>query len=158
LGAGWAGNIKNASFKGELTYFLPLVDENESGFAATFAVDYSFKKGLYLNSGFLYNSLGVTTGGLESLFTTQLSAKNLYPFKFSIFLQVSYPITPLLNIGLANIYSPSEAQALFINPTITYSIAQDWDLNIVGQLLFNKGLEKYESPLQGFFLRFKYSF
>ena len=42
LGAGWADNIKNASFKGELTYFLPLVDENESGFVAAFgAVSYT---------------------------------------------------------------------------------------------------------------------
>lgn len=158
IGGGWAGNIKNASIKGELAYFAPLVEEREKAFAGTLAVDYSFNKGLYLNIGFLFNSSGVTTGGLESLFTSQLSAKNLYPFKYAIFTQVTQPLSPLLSIGIANIYSPSEGKALFFNPTITYSISDNWDLTIVGQLMFNQGVENYESPIQAFFLRFRYSF
>ncbi len=158
IGGGWAGNLGNASIKGELSYFAPLSDNREEGFAGTFAVDYSFEKGTYLNAGLLYNSLGVTTGGLESLFTSQLSAKNLYPFKYAILMQVNQPLSPLLSIGMANIFSPGDAKALFFNPTITYSIANNWDLNLVGQLMFNQGVEKYESPVQAFFIRFKYSF
>ncbi len=158
IGGGWAGNIKNASIKGEFAYFAPLVEGRDRAFSGTLAVDYSFNKGLYLNVGFLYNSTGVSTGGLESLFTSQLSAKNLYPFKYAIFTQVNQPITPLLSVGIANIYSPSEAKALFFNPTITYSISDNWDLNMVGQLMFNKGVESYESPIQAFFLRFRFSF
>ena len=158
IGGGWAGNIKNASIKGEFAYFAPLVEGRDRAFSGTWAVDYSFNKGLYLNVGFLYNSTGVSTGGLESLFTSQLSAKNLYPFKYAIFTQVNQPITPLLSVGIANIYSPSEAKALFFNPTITYSISDNWDLNMVGQLMFNKGVESYESPIQAFFLRFRFSF
>ena len=158
FGGGWAGNIKNASIKGEFAYFAPLVEENAEAFSGTVSLDYSFNKGLYVNIGFLYNSQGVTTGGLESLFTSQISAKNLYPFKYAIFTQVNQPITPLLSIGIANIYSPSEAKALFFNPTITYSIADNWDLNLVGQLMFNQGDEEYESPIQAFFLRFRFSF
>ncbi len=158
IGGGWAGNIKNASIKGEFAYFAPLVEEREKAFAGTLAIDYNFNKGLYLNLGFLFNSAGVTTGGLESLFTSQLSAKNLYPFKYAIFTQVNQPLSPLLSIGIANIYSPSQAKALFFNPTVTYSISDNWDLTMVGQLMFNQGVENYESPIQAFFLRFRYSF
>ena len=158
IGGGWAGNIKNASIKGEFSYFTPLVEERENAFAGTLAIDYSFNKGQYVNLGFLFNSEGVTTGGLESLFTSQLSAKNLYPFKYAIFTQVTHPISPLLNVGVANIFSPSQAKALFVNPTVTYSISDNWDLTIVGQLMFNQGVENYESPIQAFFLRFRYSF
>ncbi len=158
IGGGWAGNLNNASIKGELTYFIPLSQSSESAFAATLSVDYSFNKGLYTNIGFLYNSQGVSTGGLESLFVTQLSAKNLYPFQYAIFTQVTQPISPLLSLGIANIYSPSQAKALFINPTITYSISSNWDLDVVGQLSFNEGIDGYESPIQAFFLRFRHSF
>lgn len=158
FGGGWAGNIKNASIKGELAYFSPLTNQGEHAFSLTTAIDYSFNSGLYLNLGFLYNSQGVTTGGLESLFTSELSAKNLYPFKYAILTQFTAALSPLLNVGLANIFSPSEANALFINPTISYSISQSWDLNLVGQLMFNNSATGYTSPIQGFFMRFQFSF
>lgn len=158
LGGGWAGNLNNASIKGELAYFMPLTEESESAFSLTTAIDYSFNSGFYINVGFLYNSQGVSTGGLEGLFTSELSAKNLYPFKYAFLTQFTAALSPLLNIGLANIYSPSEANALFINPTISYSISQSWDLNLVGQLMFNNSATGYTSPIQGFFVRFQFSF
>jgi hypothetical protein len=46
---------------------------------------------------------------------------------------------------------------LFLNPTITASIAQNWDLDVVGQFVFQK-LEKYESPVQAGYVRLKWSF
>jgi len=46
IGGGWAGNIKNASFKGELSYFQSFDEMVDNSFAATFGMDYSFKKGL----------------------------------------------------------------------------------------------------------------
>jgi hypothetical protein len=64
-----------------------------------------------------------------------------------------------MNGNLAFIYSPSEAQALFINPTFTYSIKENWDVDFVGQLAFNdEGELGYRSPVQALFLRFKFSF
>ncbi|MBK7337427.1 MAG: hypothetical protein IPJ00_15265 [Saprospirales bacterium] len=134
LGAGWAGNIKGAGFKGEMTFFQPLEEGETSSFAATFGLDYLTGKSLYLSTGFLFNSNGQTNAGISNLFTFQLSAKNLYPYKYSVFLQGGYPITPLLNGGLALIYSPSKAHALFANPTISYSISQNWDLDLIGQV------------------------
>jgi hypothetical protein len=158
LGGGWAGHIKNAGFKGEFTFFQPLRDGEKSSFAATLGLDYITAKSLYLSSGFLFNSNGANEGSLASLFDFQLSAKNLYPYKYSIFLQGGYPFTPLLNGGLALIYSPSKVHAVFFNPTLTYSIAQDWDLDLVGQIAAEKDGKKYRSPVQGVFIRVKLSF
>jgi hypothetical protein len=158
LGGGWAGNIKNAGFKGEFTFFQPLEEGEKSSFAATFGLDYMTGKSLYLNGGFLFNSNGSNEAGIANLFDFELSAKNLYPYQYSIFLQGAYPFTPLLNGGLAVIYSPSKVHALFLNPTVTYSIAQNWDADIVGQLVFDKEGKKYKSPIQGLFLRIKLSY
>lgn len=158
LGGGWAGNIKNFGWKGEWSYFYALEDTLSDSFTGTLSLDYSFKKGLYLSSGFLFNSNGVSNTGIGELFTFSLSAKNLYPYKYSIFLSANQPFSPLLNGGLSLIYSPGQSNALFVNPSLTYSIAQNWDLNLTGQLSFNQGEAKYFSPVQAIFVRFKYSF
>ncbi len=163
IGAGWAGNIKNAGFKGEITYFYPLdgvfpdYENPTDGLAMTFGIDYSFSNSLYLNVGYLYNSNGTTDLTAGSLFVFRLSAKNLYPYRHSVLAQLSYPITPLLNGSLIAVYSPVEVHPLFLNPVITFSIVENWDLDFVGQLSFNKE-EKYKSPVQGLFGRIKWSF
>ena len=87
LGTGWAGNLGLASLKGELTYFIPVVDTDantnflfspldmafvldgngnkikvsekySSMFLAAISVDYSFKNSLYLNGSIMYSSIG----------------------------------------------------------------------------------------------------
>ncbi len=156
LGGGWAGNLGDASFKGEASWFTPLADSLDNSFALTFGVDYTFENQLYLNGGFLYNSNG-TTGSGENLLNFQLSARNLYPYKYSLLAQAAYPINPLLNSALIAVYSPGEAHALFLNPVLTYSLSQNWDLDLVGQIAFQKE-EKYKSPVQAGFLRIKWSF
>lgn len=157
IGGGWAGNIKDSGFKGEWSYFLA-DDDGKNSFAVTGAVDHLFGNSLYLNVGYLYNSNGTTSGSLSELFFFELSAKNLYPFRHALFILNSYPVTPLLNASLAWIYSPVSSHPLFVNPTITYSIAQNWDLDLVGQLAFSKEGGSYTSPVKALFLRFKMSF
>jgi hypothetical protein len=157
LGGGWAGNIKNAGFKGEASWFYG-TESQESSLAITANFDYAFEKGLYLNVGGLYNSEGQTKGGILQLFTFELSARNLYPYRWASFLQLSYPLTPLMNAGLATIYSPVESHALFLNPTLSFSIADNWGLDAVGQVVFDQEMEGYASPLQALFLRIKFSY
>lgn len=157
LGGGWAGNLKNAGFKGEFNYFRNLDGGTDDAFSATVGLDYSFANSTYLNLGVLYNDQGSTDAPISGLFSFELSARNLYPYRWAIFTQVAYPITPLLNSGLAVIYSPVPAQPLFLNPSLTYSIRENWDLDLVGQLVFNQD-EGYISPIQAAFLRLKFSF
>ncbi|MEL6922836.1 MAG: hypothetical protein AAFO94_02230, partial [Bacteroidota bacterium] len=157
LGGGWAGNLKNAGFKGELSYFQSFDETIDNSFAATLSADYSFKNGLYLSGGMLYNSNGELDRSITDLFSFELSAKNLYPYRYAFFLQGNGALSPLLSTGVALIYSPGSANALFINPNFTYSMSDDWNLDLVGQLVFNQA-ERYESPIQAIFLRFKFSF
>lgn len=170
-GFGYAGNIGNAGFKGELSYFfatrdsLPnrttgIIEAVDNSFSASFGLDYSFRNSFYINLGYLYNSLGLQNVSSALLFTFQLDARNLYPYRHSLFFQWTYPFTPLLNAGMAFIYSPVTIHALFFNPTLTYSIATGWDLDLVGQISFNRDEKEggYPSPVQSVFLRIKWSF
>lgn len=158
IGGGWASSIGLLGFKGETTLFLDPGDQADHSFAATFGLDYITSKSLYLQTGFLFNSRGSTQGAITSLFDFELSAKNLYPYQYSLFLQAGYPFTPLFSGGVAIIYSPGEAHAMFVNPSLTWSIAENWDLDFIGQLGFNRSQGQYLSPIQGMFLRVKWSF
>ncbi len=158
FGGGWAGSLKNAGFKGEFSYFHSLEEAIDDSFGATFGIDYMFQNSLYLNSGFLYNSSGRNASGTEIL-NFELSARDLYPYEFTFMAQALYPFHPLLNGALVVLYSPGEANALFLTPTLTYSVADNWDLDLVGQLVFGDEADgKYRSPVQLLFIRTKYSF
>ncbi len=157
LGAGWAGNLGNAGFKGEFTYFAPLKEENNNAFALTFALDYQFQNSLYLNAGYLFNSQGQPDANIVQLFNFELSARNLYPYRHAAFMAVTYPVSPLLNAGLTTIYSPGPSNALFLNPVVAYSLKTNWDIDLTGQLSFFQN-DGYTSPLQALFLRTKWSF
>ncbi|NND05925.1 MAG: hypothetical protein HKN87_06055 [Saprospiraceae bacterium] len=158
FGGGWAGHLKTAGFKGEWSYFIPFNSDLSNSFALTLGIDYTFSNSLYLNLGYLFNDNGKTGGSLAELFNFELSAKNLYPFRHATFLSVGYPITPLLNAAMTWIYSPVSSQPLFLNPTFTYSVGQNWDLDLVGQLAFSDVQGKYKTAVIAGFLRLKLSF
>lgn len=158
LGGGWAGPLGNWGWKGEFTLFIPIEETEDKAFAATTGLDYAFGNSLYVNAGYLYNSEGGTNTSIAGLFSFDLSARNLYPYRHAVFAQASYPFTPLLNGGLAIIYSPVKSQALFANPTLSVSIKENWDLDLVGQLVFDKEEKGYKSLIQALFLRLKLSY
>ena len=86
IGTGWAGNIKNAGFKGELTYFIESIfgTQQKNSTSLSTSVDYSFKNGFYILGSYLYNSNGFSDPSvfsLASLTENVLSPKNLMPSK-----------------------------------------------------------------------------
>ncbi|QXD13784.1 hypothetical protein GQ464_009895 [Rhodocaloribacter litoris] len=156
LGAGWAGALGEAGFKGEWTAFYdPEADRID--LAATVALDYMWPGAFYLNAGFLYTSTGTTDGALD-LFGYRPSAKTLYPFTYSLLLTSSYAFTPLLNGSLTLIYSPGPSHTTFLNPTLTLSIADNWDLALVGQLEALRRDGTGTLPVKAAFLRLKFSY
>jgi len=157
LGGGWAGNLWEAGFKGELSWFKSLDPDITDGFAATLGLDYIFKNGLYSGLGFLYNSGGNNEQSLSGIFNFELSAKNLYPYTTAFLTQVSYGFTPILNGGIAIIYSPVPSNPVFISPNISYSLANELDFALFGQLIFEE-TDTFNSPVQALFLRIKYSY
>jgi hypothetical protein len=170
-GFGFAGNIKNAGLKGEIQWFGPWNGFTDSTHTVTGAIsaDYAFKNSLYVNGSFLFSSNGIDDSNplaLAAFFSgAPLDAKNLMPTKYNGFVTLSYPITPLLSSSLAVIYGYGP-HLLLINPSLTYSIVENWDILLAAQLFFSEfpeltanGLEnKYQNLSNSVFLRLQWSY
>ncbi|GIV33339.1 MAG: hypothetical protein KatS3mg031_0874 [Chitinophagales bacterium] len=158
-GAGWAGHIGNAGFKGELSYFHPYekLSSPEGVFLGTFSFDYSFKNNLYLNGSFLYSTAGsMHTDSLLQVF--DVSVKNLSPYRYNILSQIMYPFTPILNGALAVQYSPGDDHALILHPVLTYNIRENWDLDLVAQILLSGASGRYTDVAELLFFRIRWSY
>ena len=158
VGAGWAGNLKEAGFKGEISYFVPYKDYFNSNnvLSASFSVDYGFKKGLYIHGSILYNSsTNNSSGNIESLIYTNLSAKNLMPYEYAGFLQLAKEFTPIFKGSLSTIYSPTNNSVIII-PSLDYSMATNWELNFTGQSFFE--FKDYQTLGNILFARLRWSF
>ena len=152
LGSDWAGSIGGMGFKGEVTYLNEL-DSSNSGVLTSVSLDYMLPNSLYFNASGLYNSYGLSEPyfGLVNT-SSNLDIRSISPYKWSAFLQSAYPIHPLLNAGIALMIFPSDG-SYFINPTITYSIIDNLDLDVIGQLYYSD-----QSDAQALYLRLKYSY
>lgn len=145
LGGGWAGDLGQMGFKGEMSLFQPLQQDSlETALSATLSLDYLSSDQLFLTGGLLINSNG--RGGATDLLRlseTNLSPANLMPGKLSFLASAGYPFTPLLNGGLTTVYSPN-GHLLIAVPTLGWSVAENFDLDLVGQLFW------LEEPGMGF--------
>lgn len=180
LGTGWAGNLGLASFKGELTYFQPFTETTanmntditgeiipgskryDQMFLGAISLDYSFKNSLYLNGSVMYNSIGVYDANLFEQSLGQqydsFTVRDLSPYPWSAFIASNYQFTPLLFGGLSLMYYPG-TNNWFVNPLVTYSIVQNLDLDVVGQLFFADNLNgSYDVISKAWFVRVKWSF
>ncbi|MCB0759961.1 MAG: hypothetical protein KDC12_00465 [Flavobacteriales bacterium] len=162
VGGGWAGNLKNAGFKGEATYFIPKTTSNGSkeAFAGSLSVDYLFRKGLYINVSGLYNSIGersLTAQSLAFQSGAPLSAKNLMPSRFTSFIQLSGAFTPAFSGALSAIYL-HEMDISFLMPSVAYNINNSWDIDLTGQLYFGDAGNGYRNLGNALFLRVRLSY
>ena len=159
LGTGWAGNLKNAGFKGEMTYFIDK-NSNKNSLSVSTSIDYSFKDGFYLNVGYLYNSNGFTDSNIlrdVSFLQSSLSPKNLMPSKISYFSQVSKQVNPALNSSMSLLYGQG-VNILFFMTNISYSFNNDMDLDLIGQFYFGENPIKFENILKNLNVRFRYNY
>lgn len=173
-GLGWAGSLWNAGFKGELAYFIPIEElspDSVNALQVSIGSDYSFGNGLYLSGGLLYNSNGdlqATANGAiggNALAGTTPSPKNLFPAPWTYSLTGSYPTSALSNLNLTLMWAPkgvipgfSSGNLTLIVPTFTYSIRNNWDLDIVGQSFIAENQEGYKHLLSAAFIRLKWSY
>lgn len=158
IGGGWAGNLKNAGFKGEWAVFFPQDWEDGVEWNITGGFDYGFQNGMYINAGYLYTSQANDQLSALLFTTIGVNAKNLYTFSQNIYTSWMYPVSPLFNLSLTTVLSPVEDVPLFITPMITFSAAPDWDFDVVAQMLLGSNDEQYRAIFHGYFLRVKYSY
>ena len=159
LGGGWAGNIKNAGFKGELSYFFDKENiENSLSFSSS--LDYSTKNGFYFLGSYLYNSNGMNESNFLSLININanvLSPKNLMPSKHSYLLQVNKPISPPLNMSLNILYGKG-IKLLYVSPSLSYDISSNLDAGVIVQYFYLDNFGDFKNLLKGYYLQIKYSF
>lgn len=160
LGTGWAGNLKDASFKGEITYFHPRKEpfDTSGTVSLSSSLDYMFPKNIFASIGYLYNSSGIKdkiTLNNAYLLQNNVSAKNLMPAMHSMLANITTPVTPLFSASIIGVYSPM-VHSLLAMPTFGYSIANNWDLAVVIQSYWlGKELDNVGNA---FYIRFKCSF
>ncbi len=157
LGAGWAGYIKDAGFKGEVQYFFGNKDSSDH-FNMALEGDYMFKKGWYLNVGLLFNNHGlykpVNTWNTINL---KLSPENLMPTRWNFIFTTAKEITPLFSANMSVLYAPG-TNFLILFPSLQYNAATNLDVNFVWQSFFAELSSRFEAFNHTCFLRMKWSF
>ena len=167
VGGGWEGSIGAAGFKGEGTYFTPLEGlspDTSATFSGALSADYMLSNGLYLSGGLLYNQRGgeVANGQTASLFTGTLNAqplspKNLFPAEWTFSLTASGQPHPLVSLNGTVLYSPQDHLTVAV-PTVSYSIKENWALDLVGQVFLSEVQEDFQHVASSVFFRLKWSY
>lgn len=160
LGVGWAGSIKDAGFKGEVTFLQPYGDSADDPVVlAALSGDYSFESSLYLHTAFYLNSDGDSNPENPFLNTrlSRLNVRSLSPYLISTLVQASYTFTPLVNGGMALILYPG-SNALFINPSVAISLKKNLDLDLIAQIFFDHVNGTYQAANKFTFIRVKWSY
>jgi len=166
MGVGWAGNLKSAGFKAEVTYFHPQQNalDTSGSVTASISADYVFKGSVYVMGGLMYGSQGfdktinpALLGGTAIGSTQPPSAKNLMPTKYNVLLSVSKPITPLINASLVGIYSPG-VNLVFLMPSMSVAIASNWDFSVFAQSTMLDNGSVFRNYGTSVFARIKWGF
>jgi hypothetical protein len=159
VGGGWSGDIHGAGFRGEMTHFEPANNLSFRSTVASMSADYTFKNSFYLHASILYNSTGKlgNAGGMDVLFNPDMSAKQLSYARWSLFGQVSRPITPLCSGSFAGIMNPSDG-SFYVGPALSYSVLRNLELMLTGQLFFGGAGTEFGDIGQLAFGRLKWSF
>ncbi|QJB31976.1 hypothetical protein HF329_11805 [Chitinophaga oryzae] len=156
-GAGWAGNIKEAGFKGEIQYFFSGPDSVDH-LNLAIEGDYMFKNSWYLNLGMLFNTRGLNRPMDNwSNWNPGLSPMNLMPTKWSFIVISSKEITPLLSVNVSVLYSPATNLTVFY-PSLRYNIATNLDADFLWQSFFAEQRMRFGAINHRAFLRLKWSF
>lgn len=131
VGGGWAGNLGESGFKGELMFHAWQSDTPHStNFVASVSIDHMIAGQFFIVSEITYNLRGGGQG--FNLLENRLRADNptLSRFQFTNMVQVT--LSPVLSATLTGLIYPDE-QALFLSPALTASVLSDLDLTVLTQ-------------------------
>ena len=160
VGGGWAGNLKEAGFKGEMSYFIPKKNTLETSAAFNFSImaDQTFKNDWYISIAGLYNSNPTNTFTANgSFYNPNLSAKNLFPFRYNFYATLMKTISPIASCNLSFIYSP-EKNTLILVPTYAWNVATNFDLDFTAQSFFTTQTHSYKNIITEIYIRGRWSF
>jgi hypothetical protein len=159
-GIGWAGNIRGAGFKGEATWFYDL--EKQSGtergnMVAATGIDYMFGNGTFAVLELLYNGGYGRTGEGAFMITQPLRPDNIMFSKYAVTLSAQHPFSNLLQGGLALMALP-DIEAVFVMPSLNYSLMRNLDMEFVAQLFAGGENGIFSEAGSSFYILIQYSF
>jgi len=168
FGAGWSGNLAAAGFRGEISYFQPKNSflDTTGVLLATIGLDYTFANSLMLTFQAFYNQLppDYEPENFLAIYQAPPSPKILSFAEWNLFLQGSYPVTPLWNVSMAVIYFP-DRHGCYLGPSVRYSVGNNIDLDLFVQYFNGKFPDESSGKTQTIFfkscltaLRLKWSF
>ena len=159
VGTGWAGNLKQMGFKGEVSYFQSYKTLGSAGqLSASLSVDRTFKGSYFVVLSYLYNSEGKDVFyDISEISKTNLSAKNLMPFRHTLLVQSVKNINPLISMGISTIFSPTK-KSLILFPVVSISLSENWDLSFIMQSFFSQSIQTYKSLGHSVYLRLRWNY
>lgn len=160
LGGGWAGNIRDAGFKGEASWFVPKEDPLDSTgvFTASVMADHTFGDEWYVSASYLFNTLGNTSRDFRNpLLSLPLSAKQLIPFEHTFYAGFTRSFSPITGLNVSVMYSPYEATMVFL-PAFTWNVATGFDLDFTTQSFWNDDGSDWAVRNNAAYLRLRWSY
>jgi hypothetical protein len=157
-GAGWSGSVGNISFRGEASWFQPADALSDSTGRGIFTIGFDkiFSSNAMALVQVMYCNDPLRLNSFNSLYSGDLTTKDLAFSRFTLLGQYSYPITPLLTISASAMWFP-DLKGYFAGPSIDYSLAENVDFSLIWQH-FNSNLGSVKTRVNLAFLRVKWSF
>ena len=157
-GAGWSGALGSVSFSGEASWVQPaenFSDTTGMGFF-TIGFDKVFKNNSMIQMQVMYCNNPPDLSGFSSLYSGNMSTKDLAFSRFSAFGQFSYLVTPLLNVSVSAMWFP-DLKGYFAGPSVDYSLTENVDFSLFWQH-FDSKINDDRTRINIGFLRVKFSF
>jgi hypothetical protein len=157
-GAGWSGALGSVSFRGEASWFQPADKFSDTTGMGLFTIgfDKAFKNNSMAQLQVMYCNNPPDLNGFSTLYSGNMSTKNLAFSRFSAFGQYSYPVTPLLNLSVSAMWFP-DLKGYFAGPSVDYSLAENVDFSLFWQH-FDSEINNDRIRINIGFLRVKFSF
>ena len=160
LGAGWAGHIGGAGFKGEFTWFHDAQETpgvERSNLVGAVGLDYMFGGGTFAVLEFLYNGGYGRTGEPVLMITQPLRADDIMFSKYTAAVSLTHPFSPVFQGGLALMALP-DIEAAFLMPNIRYSVMANLDLEVIAQVFTGGKNSIFEEAGSALYASLKFSF
>jgi hypothetical protein len=157
LGTGWSGAFGSTSFRGEASWFKSIENGDLSGTGmVTVGLDRSFSNNSLAQVQVLLSNKSSGFGNFGSLYTTNMTVKDLAFSKFSAFGSYTYPVTPLFSLSASSMWFP-DLKGYFSGLSADWSLAENVDFTLLWQH-FKGTTGSGHLRINILFLRYKISF
>jgi hypothetical protein len=157
-GMGWSGSLGSLSFRGEGSWFRPLESFTDTTGTSilTAGIEKIFSNNSVVQIQLMYCNNPSDINDFTSLYTGNISAKDLAFSEYTAGGHFTWALTPLLNVG-ASVMGFPDLVGYFTGPSLDYSMAENVDMSVIWQH-FNGEMGPTKSRMNLLFLRMKYSF